>query len=196
MRSDIIFTTVCVGHRKLESSRFQSKGENHYLQVANILIHSVLKYSNAKIIVVTDDPEFFITHERVIIHDIYKLTDEPFIIDGYFNYHLKRIAIQKAFERPETYTVYLDCDVFLANQLPENIFTFMDSHDYDVGGRLGGNCTIQDMLDLNIPEASVKIEEFGNAWDDRYYEATLPHETVLLFKKHEEKQKKFLQVMR
>jgi hypothetical protein len=192
MRTDVIFTTVCVGHPLLEETRYQSKGENHYFQVANILVHSVLKYSDAKIIVVTDMPDLFVEHERLIVYDIRELTDEPLIVHGYFNYHLKRIALQKAFERPETYTVYLDCDVFLSNQMPEEVFTFMDSHNYDVGGRLGGESSIRNMLEYNIPEASAKIQEFGDAWDDIYYDAILPHETFLLFKKNEEKQRKFL----
>jgi hypothetical protein len=76
--------------------------------------------------------------------------------------------------------------------MPEEVFTFMDSHNYDVGGRLGGESSIRNMLEYNIPEASAKIQEFGDAWDDIYYDAILPHETFLLFKKNEEKQRKFL----
>jgi hypothetical protein len=193
MRNDVIFTTICVGHPSLEEDRFQSKGENHYYQVANILIHSVLKYSTSKIIVVTDMPDSFIKHERVIIYDIQELATEPLIIHGYFNYHLKRFALQKAFKQPETYAIYLDCDVFLSGKMPEDVFDFMDTQDYDVGGRLGGETTIQEMLDHHIPEAFGKIKEFGVAWEDIYYGAVLPHETFLLFKKNEEKQRIFLE---
>lgn len=191
MRDDIVFTTICVSGNDLNIERYQWKGENHYFQVANILVHSVLKFSNAKIVVVTDTPEQFEKHPRVFVYDIRTLTSEPLIKEGYFNYHLKRFALQKAFERPEKYVVYLDCDVFLSSKMPENVFYEMDQMEADVLGRLG-NASIRDMLGLNIQEASIKVKEFGSAWKDEYYDATLPHETFFIFKKNEQKQKMFL----
>lgn len=189
--SNFIFTTVCIGGFGLDKDRMQFKGENHYFEVANILVHSVLKHSNAKIIVVTDIPDLFVKNDRVIVYNINDLTDEPLLFHGYFNYHLKRIAMKKAFEHPEKYSIYLDCDVFLGDNVSELVFNHLDSIDADVVGRFGAS-TIRGLLETGVAEAKLKIQEFGPEWKDEYLEASLPNETFFIFKKNFEKQDLFL----
>lgn len=192
MRTDVIFTTVCISDDLLDINRRQFKGTHHYFQAANILVNSVLKYTGASIIVVTDIPEEFKFQDRVIVYDIRELTDEPTLVHGYFNLHLKRFALKKAFDRNETYVVYLDCDVFLDNHMSYELFNELDSMDVDVIGKLGVS-NIRGMNEVSSMVVDTKIKEFGTAWNDKFFEATLPFEFFLIFKKNIDKQTKFFE---
>lgn len=192
MRTDIIFTTLCIGNELLDVQRRQFKGTDHYFEVADILIRSVLKNTTHSINVVTDMPDRFIKCDRVIVHDIRKLTDEPMLSDGYLNFHLKRFALKTAMNTAYKYVVYFDCDVFIET-FNDKLFESLDVVNCDVAGRLGGDeASIRSLLNTNgVPEQ--KIEEFGNLWSESFFDCTLPTETCLIFKKNEPLQNKMLQ---
>lgn len=188
MRDDIIFTTICISDPVLDQHRGHFRGEYYYVETANILISSVLKNTNHSIIVVTDVPEKFTSSDRVIIHDITKLTDEPRLIERYMNFHLKRYALKTAFKSSYKYVVYLDCDLFI-EKFNEDIFAWMDLRNVDVAGKLGIT-DIRAMLETSA--CKQKITQFGHLWNDEFLSATLPFEMFLVFKKNEQKQSLFI----
>lgn len=188
MRNDIIFTTICISDPALDEYRGHFRGKYYYVETANILINSILKNTRHSIIVVTDVPEKFTSSERVIIRNIKEFTDEPRLVQRYMNFHLKRYAIKTGFDSPHEYVVYLDCDLFI-EKFNEEIFTWMDSRNMDVAGKLGIT-DIRAMLDT--PACKQKITQFGHLWSDEFLSATLPFEMFLVFKKNEQKQRLFI----
>lgn len=188
MRDDIIFTTVCISDPELDQQRTHFRGKYYYVRTANILINSVLKNTTHSIIVITDVPDQFIKSDRVIVRDIKELTKEPRLIQGYMNFHLKRYAMKLGFEDSHKYVVYLDCDLFIEN-FNEDLFTWMDSRDVDIAGKLGAG-DIRSMLGTSTCEE--KIKQFGSVWSDDFLTATLPFELFFVFKKNEQKQKLFI----
>lgn len=188
MRNDIVFCTIAIGSDVLESQRVQFKGANHYIQVTNILAKSVLKNTNNDLVVVTDCPDDIIKHERIIVFDINTLTNEPHIVKGYFNYHLKRFAMQKGFEQNKKYTIYVDCDVFIEEPLEDAVFDYLDNTDFDVLARFGSH------VDPTRDHWSVKhkLLEYGDFWKDEYKMARLSNETFFCFKQSD-KQKLFIE---
>lgn len=192
MRNDIIFTTLCIGNELLDAQRRQFKGTDHYFEVADILVRSVLKNTNHSINVVTDIPDRFIKSDRVIVHDIRELTDEPMLSDGYLNFHLKRFALKTAMSTTYKYVVYFDCDVFIET-FSDKLFERLDMVNCDVAARLGGNeSPIRSLLNTN-GVAEEKIKEFGELWSESFFDCTLPTETCLIFKKNEPLQNKMLE---
>lgn len=197
MRNDVIFTTICINGSNLDEDRTHQRGWRHYIETTRIFISSVLKHSNGKIVLVTDVPDEFESNERVIIYDIRQMTNEPFIVRGYFNLHLKRWCLKKAFEFKENYVIYMDCDVFLSEQLSVGVLDELDSITFDVAGRLGLECAIKAMqqtttMSRSVIESFEKVKEFGSAWSDEYVNAMLPNELFFIFKRNDVKQSIFL----
>jgi hypothetical protein len=189
MRDDIIFVTLCICGTDLDAKRIQFKGTLHYFETCNILIHSVLKNTHSSIIVVTDSPQLFLQHERVIVKNIYDLTDEPLLKGGYMNFHLKRFAMNEGFLVDKKYVLYIDCDVFF-EYFHYELLHVLDNVDCDIIGRLGSDPLSSHM---NDPWLQEKIQQIGVYWSDDLLNATLPHETVLMFKSDTIKQTRFIE---
>lgn len=191
MRDDIVFTTLCITGENLDENRMHFLGKLHYYKVCNILIQSVLNKTNNTLVIVTDQPELFIKHDRIKLINVYDLTDEDLIKAGYMNFHLKRLAIEQGFLMRKKYTIYLDCDVFIENFNIE-IFNYLDSISFDVMG----NYMRKNELGARREEPSMKlfIEQFKNVLPDKFTEAPLPQEILLIFNNEgcDSKQKSFI----
>jgi hypothetical protein len=190
MRSDIIFTTLCISRPDLDYERGHFRGEYYYAYATNALINSVLKTTELSIVVVTDVPDMIQISDRVLVYDIRALTNEPRMINRYMNFHLKRYALKQAFELNFKYVVYLDCDILL-KKFDVELFDYLDTIDVDVCGKLGV-ANIRSFIDTII--AQQKIIQFGPYWNDDFLNAILPFEMFFIFKQNQQKQALFMDI--
>jgi hypothetical protein len=190
VRSDIIFTTICISNPDLDYERGHFRGEYYYAYATNALIDSVLTHTSLSIVVVTDVPEKIKTSDRVLVHDIRTLTNEPRLINRYMNFHLKRYALKQAFQMNFKYVFYLDCDILLKT-FNVDLFNYLDTVDVDVCGKLGTS-TIRYFDGTEILKE--KIKQFGPYWNDEFLNATLPFEMFFIFKQNQKKQALFMDI--
>ena len=176
--NDFVFTTIAVGHPDLESQRGQTHGPDHIFKMSKVLINSILKYTTATILVITDMENRYQRHDRVIFKDIRSFTDQRIIRHGYFDFNLKRFAIKEASDMGKSYVIYLDADLHL-NRNVEKYMRDISSYDVDLWiprpvNNIGG-----------LLQGDLREEVFGSMgdlWEDRYRDAPLPAETLLVFK--------------
>ena len=91
---------------------------DEYIEKVNILIQSVLKFTNADIIVYTDKLESFTYAKHyygrnLIVNDVTTLDGYVDFINGIFNYHLKAIVMYDAYAYLKSNLIYVDADTFL-----------------------------------------------------------------------------------
>lgn len=189
MRDDIVFTTLCICGEEVDSERVHFRGRHYYYQTCNILMHSVLKNTHSSLIIVTDRPDLFTSHERIKLVNIRDLTDEDLIKGGYMNFHLKRFAFEQGFLTDKKYTIYFDCDIFI-DKFNYKLFDVLDKEDFDISGKTGTS-SVEERMDH--PATLEKIQQFDDLWNEKFFKMLLPHELFFIFKKNEAKQKMFME---
>lgn len=177
---EIIFTTVSID---IDSWK------KDYIDKGKKLINSVLKYSNYKIIVITNRPEDFNEfkdNEQVIIE---KITDKELIYPrstGNFNNYIKGDAIELATKYDSDYVVFLDGDAYLTK-------IWDDNTSLELYNNYNSDVYMSAMFSigwLHKKGDSKWKNIFENLWDDKYFNLQIPQETHIVFKNNK-KLKKF-----
>jgi len=159
-----------------------------YLSKASLLIQSILKFTNHKIYIITDNVEYFgnyYSKKRVKFIDIKTLTDMPFTIENRFNYHLKCIPLKYVKDNvPNLDTiVYLDADSFLfgwSNTLNTSLNRYTPEMSYGAAF-----CRLRTKIKHTTDEVTLNIlkrkcQEHGVNFEDM--DVALPIECVMIFK--------------
>jgi hypothetical protein len=177
---EVIFTTVSIDINSWKKD---------YINKGKKLINSVLKYSNFKIIVLTNRPEDFNEfkdNKRVIIE---KVTEKELIYPintGNFNNYIKGDAIELATKYDSDYVVFLDGDTYLTK-------IWNDKTSLELYNSYNSDVYMSKMFSIEYlqkREGAKWKNIFENLWDDKYLNLQIPQETHIVFKNNQ-KLKKF-----
>jgi hypothetical protein len=182
MKFEIMFTTVCID--------INSKKKN-YLDHGKKLIESVLNNSKYKILVLTNDVDYFheyVDNNQVIIESTI-LHDYPTHLSEkkYFNMHTKRKSIELASNHGSEYIIYLDGDAYLTSKWDDNLsIELFRSLDGDIYVNRIYNLMGKNVSSEKKGETFRWKEVMGDLWDDEKFGSEYaPQETHIVIKNND-----------
>jgi len=180
---------VCVAAISIEMAN--NTGKN-YASHAKHMVDTYLEHTTFDIVVLTDAPERFSEYnERVKVVSYDDNFTEEKKIGGFFNYHLKRLAIKTAKDLDYETILYVDCDCYLVGWDNES-FIKKCSEDFDMAFVSHAHPQLGD-LRKTYQHFQNKIDtEYEGLYYDELDMSPNPAETHVLIKNNE-KLEKFLE---